>query len=104
MISETLKKITNNFESGFRQSTLMGWTPKFDIQGRPLNTDPNYRRGEVLIEDKTYWFIRKGWIVRIYDNKTDYTKFHDTSEYPFIEEVGLTPDYVKEREDYKKPN
>jgi len=96
MISEALKKITNNFENGFSGTTLMGWHEIFDEQGRPLNADPNYRTGIATIEGKTYCFIRKGWKVRIWDKMSSYTDFMSNKQ-DFIEEVDLTPVYVRER-------
>ena len=94
MISEALKKITNNFETGFNSSTLMARNLTFDEQGRPLNSDPNYRSGEAKINGKTYWFVRKGWKVRIWDVPERYTAFMSNKQ-NFIEEVDLTPDYLK---------
>jgi hypothetical protein len=96
MISEALKNITENFEKGFHSSTLMGWQRNFDEQGRPLNANPNYRDGSATIEGKTYWFTRKGWKVRIWDRLSRYTDFMSDKQ-DFIEEVDLTPDYVRER-------
>ncbi len=94
MISEALKIITQNFEKGFSSSTLLGWQPNFDEQGRPLNSNPNYRDGNTTIEGKTYWFTRKGWKVRIWDRMARYTDFMSDKQ-DFIEEVDLTPDYIK---------
>jgi hypothetical protein len=93
MILEALKQKTQNFENGFYSSTLLGWTPKFDEQGRPLNANPNYRDGTATIEGKTYWFTRKAWKVRIWDRMARYTEFMSDKQ-DFIEEVDLTPDYV----------
>ncbi len=96
MISETLKKITKNFEKGFDSSTLVAWTPNYDEQGRPLNCNPNYQDGSATIEGKTYWFTRKGWKVRIWDRPAKYGDFMSGKD-DFIDEVDLTPDYVRER-------
>jgi hypothetical protein len=96
MISETLRIITDNFTKKFDGQTLMGWTPKYDEQGRPLNCDPNYKYGRVNIEDKTYGFVRKGWKVRIWEGEVHYTAFMNDRQ-DFIEEVDLTPDYILER-------
>ena len=95
MISEALKKITSNFEKGFNSSTLLGWKPNYDEQGRMLNADPNYRSGQAKIEGETYWFVRKGWKVRIWDKQARYTDFMSNKQ-NFIEEIDLTPDYVLE--------
>lgn len=94
MISDTLKIITDSFEKGFHSSTLLGWEANYDSEGRPLNANPNYRDGSATIEGKTYWFTRKGWRVRIWDRKARYTDFMCDKQ-DFIEEVDLTPDYIK---------
>jgi len=93
MISEALKKITHNFEKGFNSTTLMAQCIDYDEQGRPLTADLNYRSGEATIKGKTYWFVRKGWKVRIWDKFASYTDFMSNKK-DFIEEVDLTPDYV----------
>jgi hypothetical protein len=97
MISDTIKIITENFEKGYNSSTLMGWLRRYDELGRPLNTDPNYRDGNVNINGKTYWFTRKGWKVRIWDRNANYTDFMSNKN-DFIEEVDLTPDYIINKE------
>lgn len=94
MISDTLKIITDNFEKGFTSSTLMGWGIDYDKKGRPLNSNPNYRSGTTIIEGKQYWFTRKGWKVRIWDREANYMDFLNNKQ-DFIEEVDLTPDYLK---------
>lgn len=96
MISEALKKITQNFTKGFYQSTFLGWIPNYDNQGRPLNCDPNYKDGTATIEGKTYWFTRHGWKVRVWDRMAMYTDFMSNKN-DFIEEIDLTPDYILER-------
>lgn len=88
------KIITQNFEKGFYSSTLLGWTPKYDVQGRPLNCDPNFKDGTATVDGKQYWFTRRGWTVRIWDRKSRYTDFMANTP-DFIEEVDLTPDYLK---------
>lgn len=93
MISETLKIITENFEKGFHSSTLIGWKPDFDEKGRPLNANPNLRDGSAIIEGKTYWYVRWGWKVRIWDRKADYGDVLSKKD-DFIEEVNLTPKYL----------
>ena len=95
MIAETLKIITDNFDKGYHRSTLMSFSENFDKLGRPLNCDPNYREGSKRIEGKEYFFVRKGWIVRIWDKPVSYMAFMNDDQ-GFIEEVDLTPDYVLE--------
>lgn len=95
-VSDALKVITSNFEKGFHTSTLLGWTPNYDLNGRQINADPNYREGQATIEGKPYWFTKKGWKIRIWDRPAKYTDFMSNKQ-DFIEEVDITPDYVKER-------
>lgn len=96
MISDTLKVITDNFTKGFDGQTLMGTTINYDEQGRPLNYDSNYKYGSANIEGKTYGFVRKGWKVRIWNERVHYTAFLSDRQ-DFIEEVDLTPDYILKR-------
>lgn len=97
MISEVLKTITDNFDKGYHQRTLMSFSANFDELGRPLNCDPNYMVGSKRIEGKEYFFVRKGWIVRIWDKPVSYMAFVNNNQ-DFIEEVDLTPDYILERQ------
>lgn len=63
MILELIRNITNNFdENTFKETTLMGWVPQFDTQGRPLNADPNYLSGSIDIDGQTYYYIKRGLI------------------------------------------
>lgn len=94
MIIDKLKEKTENFEKGFHSETLMGWWPKFDDNGRPMNADPNYRTGSVDLCGKTYTFVRKAWKVKVWERKASYTEFRNT-EGDFIAEIDLTPHYLK---------
>lgn len=103
MILKTIQKLTDNFEKGFTCSTLMGWIPNYDKEGRPLNCDPNFRDGTIIIEDTQYWFVRRRWRIRLWDRKADYMDFMNNKE-DYIEELDITPDYVKEYNEKKNPN
>ena len=95
MILEAIKIATNNFETGFNTKTLMSWEPRFDKQGRPLNCDPNYKSGEINIEGKKYWFVRRQYNIRLWDKPANYMNYmSDKGDH--IEEMDITPDYVKE--------
>lgn len=94
MILELIRNITNNFSGNtFKGSTLMGWVPRFDDQGRPLNADPNYLSGDIDIDGQTYYYIKKGWIVKLWDKPINYLQF---DRHDYIEMLDSTPDYVKE--------
>lgn len=94
IIEYTLRKETNDFKSGYTESTLMGWTPEFDDQGRPLNADPNYRSGKLNINNITYYYIRRRWEVRVWDVMATYMDFMKDDD-SYILKVNLTPDYLK---------
>lgn len=93
-MEKALRVITDNFEKGFNQTTLMGWRKDFDLEGRPLNADPNYRSGSCRIEEKDYWYVRKGWKVRVWDVEADYHAFMNGDK-SYILEIDLTPEYIK---------
>ena len=90
-----LKKITNNFETAFDVSTLLGWTEEYDKEGRLITPNPNYRSGMAIIDGKRYYFTRHKWTVRIWDREADYMDFMNQKT-DFIAEVDLTPKYLKE--------
>ncbi|MGB0932162.1 MAG: hypothetical protein ACPGVB_15370 [Chitinophagales bacterium] len=93
MVLDTVHKVTGGFEKGFSSYTLMGWKKIYDKEGREVSVDPNFREGFINIEGKDYWFIRKGWEVRLYDTPTDYCDWMKGSDNP-IEVKNLKPDYV----------
>lgn len=87
---------TNNFEvfpSG-SMTTLMGWTPRFDKLGRPLNTNPNYISGSILIEDIEYYIVKKGWSVWIYDKVASYMYVMNKDFTNLVKMIDLTPDHI----------
>lgn len=97
---QALKNATNNFtEVGPCRPTLLGQYPTFDDQGRPLNTDPNYKTYSVNIAGIKYYIVQKGWIVNVYLENVSYM----TRETPYIE-LDITPDYVKEYYAKQKTN
>lgn len=95
MIEKALRKITNDFETGFSSSTLLGWERNYDNEGRPLRANPNYRSGVATIDDVQYSYVRKEWLVRIWDRNANYGDFM-SNKTDYILEIDLTPDYVKE--------
>lgn len=93
-LEETLRLLTDNFEKGFAMTTLMGWVQDYDLEGRLLNCDPNYKSGSKVIEGKEYWYVRKKWKVRVWDVPADYHAFMKGDE-SYILEIDLTPEYLK---------
>lgn len=94
-IAKLIAKLTDNFETGYHQSTLLARETNYDSLGRPLTCNPNYRTGYITIEGIKYTFIRKGWNVKIFNTPTTYTEVMNGKANP-IAEVDLTPDYLKE--------
>lgn len=98
-VIEALKKATDNFNRGYFQVTLMGWTQEYDEEGRPLRTNPNYRLGETKIAGTPYMYIRRDWIVKVYepDFKVHYLHFNSKeANKHLIAELDLEPQYVKD--------
>ena len=97
-IVEAIRIATNGtFVGLYGCSTLMGWTPRFDSQGRMLNCDPNYKDSSVNIDGTEYYLTRKGWHVYIWNQQCRYnTVWREDVEKYILAEVDLTPDYVKE--------
>lgn len=95
MILDTIKILTNNFETGFEWSTMLGWKKNYDKQGRLLNCDPNIKSGSIIIEGKQYWFVRIGYKVRLWDSFRDK---YGCCIGDHLEEMDIKPDYVKEYE------
>lgn len=93
-IIKALKLITKDFTQGFSGSTLAGWVIRHDDKGRPLNCDPNYQWGESIISGKSYYFIRCGWLVKIYNEPTSYGSFNGSSQ---LHTVDLEPEYIKNK-------
>ena len=100
-VINALKSATNNFTKiiGPHKSTLLGWFPNFDEQGRPLNPNPNYQSYSVNIAFDKYYIIQKGWNVKVYLGNVHYM----TDKKPYIE-LDITPDYVKEYYAKQKTN
>lgn len=66
IIVETIRKITNNtFVHGCYISTAMFYEPKYDIEGKQINANPNWIESSITIEDKTYKLIKCGWDIWI---------------------------------------
>ena len=89
-IVEAIRTATNGtFIGEHCSSTLLGWVPHYDEQGRPLNADPNTKHSNITINETDYLITRKGWHAYVYNHKK-----HSL----LLAEVDLRPDYVKEYE------
>ena len=89
-IVEAIRTATNGtFIGEHCSSTLLGWLPRYDEQGRPLNADPNSKHSSITIDGTDYPISRQGWYAYVY-NPTKHTLL--------LAEVDLRPDYVKEYE------
>ena len=50
-IVEAIRTATNGtFVGEYCTSTLLGWVPRYDEQGRPLNADPNSKHSTITID------------------------------------------------------
>ena len=89
-IVEDIRTATNGtFIGEHCSSTLLGWVPHYDEQGRPLNADPNTKHSNITINETDYLITRKGWHAYV---------FKPTKHALLLAEVDLRPDYVKEYE------
>ena len=90
-IVEAIRTATNGtFVGEYCTSTLFGWVPHYDEQGRPLNADPNTKHSNITINETDYLITRKGWHAYVFKP----TKHNAV----LLAEVDLRPDYVKEYE------
>ena len=54
-IVEAIRTATNGtFIGEHCSSTLLGWVPRYDEQGRPLNADPNSKHATITIDGTVY--------------------------------------------------
>ena len=89
-IVEAIRTATNGtFIGEYCTSTLLGWVPHYDEQGRPLNADPNSKHSTITIDGTDYLITRRGWRAYV---------FKPTKHALLLAEVDLRPDYVKEYE------
>ena len=89
-IVEAIRTATNGtFVGEYCTSTLLGWLPRYDEQGRPLNADPNSKHSTITIDGTDYPITRQGWYAYVYN---------PTKHALLLAEVDLRPDYVKEYE------
>ena len=99
-ITEALRNITGGSFEMPGNTTLIGWIPQYDKQGRPLNTDPNYKDYSVNIEGTDYNVTKHGWHVYVW--KPEFTQaqytYLWTQDYMdhVLAHIDLTPDYLKE--------
>ena len=89
---------TKNFQS-FEASTLMGWFPKIDEEGRALNADPNLQWSICNCDFGLLRVQRKEWEVKLYVSSKPMT--HDQAmsmallpEWEEIATMDLTPTYL----------
>ena len=79
-----IEKATNGtYLAPYYTSTLLGWIPEFDEEGRPANCDPNWKTGDIIIAGETYSITKKGWKVTIKKGGN------------IVAERDLTPDYLR---------
>lgn len=99
-ITEALRNITGGTFEMSGTTTLLGWIPQYDKQGRPLNADPNYIDYSVNIEGTEYDVTKHGWDVYVWKpefKQAQYTNLW-TPDYMdhVLAHIDLTPDYLKE--------
>ena len=124
-IVEDIRTATNGtFIGEHCSSTLLGWVPHYDEQGRPLNADPNTKHSTITIDGTDYLITRKGWHAYVFKptkqddepnpkhskvtvDGTNYLinrqvldeyLYNPTKRALLLAEVDLRPDYVKEYE------
>ena len=89
-IVEAIRTATNGtFIGEHCTSTLLGWVPRYDEQGRPLNADPNTKHSSITIDETDYLITREGWHAYV---------FKPTKHALLLAEVDLRLYYVKEYE------
>lgn len=108
-IIEAIRTATGGtFEGTSIVTTLLGYIPKYDEQGRQVNADPNYRTSSVVIGNVEYPITKHGWYAYIW--KPEYIDYINTLymliwrtnvENYLIAKVDLKPDYVKEYDSKK---
>ena len=106
---EAIRTATNGtFIGEHCSSTLLGWRPIYDEQGRPLNANPNSKHSTITINGTVYPISRQGWYAYVYKAPklasfaTKYNFYNPTKHALLLAEVDLRPDYVKEYESEMK--
>lgn len=90
---------TKSFRSGGVTSTLLGWTPEYNSEGKQINVDPNCHTEHYICNEcgQEYTKIRRGWIIRFYIGKHSCWVSHeggdDYKEPDFL--IDDTPNYLK---------
>ena len=122
-IVEAIRTATNEtFIGEHCTSTLLGWVPHYDEQGRPLNADPNSKHSTITVDGTDYLITRRGWCAYVFkptkhnpDTNPKHLKvtvdgylittqgldsylYDPTKHALLLAEVDLRPDYVKEYE------
>ena len=89
-IVEAIRTATNGtFVGEYCTSTLLGWVPHYDEQGRPLNADPNSKHSTITIDGTNYLINRQ---------VLDEYLYNPTKRALLLAEVDLRPEYVKDYE------
>ena len=124
-IVEAIRTATNGtFVGEYCTSTLLGWVPRYDEQGRPLNADPNSKHSTITIDGTDYLITIQGWHACVFkptkhnaDPNSKHSKvtvdgtnylinrqvldeylYNPTKRALLLAEVDLRPDYVKDYE------
>jgi len=88
---------TQDFQN-FQGSTLMGWFPQKDQQGRIVNADPNKQWSVFSFENLLAKAVRIEWEVKLYVNSKSMS--YDEAMLPSLENwdevatLDLTPSYI----------
>ena len=83
----------------------MGWQQEYDVQGRPLRANPNYKDSSFIIEGIEYRVTRVGWSAYIWkpgSGATYTTCWSKVRDNFVLAHVDLRPDYVKEYQEQQK--
>lgn len=103
-----LEKILNN-KSGKDTCTVMGWIPKFDDKGRPVNADLNICKDFSIVDNHYYLVVSHVWKIFIYDlpeeqvktlckdDKGDPILMPNTKGGDRICVIDFKPDYLDEK-------
>jgi hypothetical protein len=94
---QVAENLTKNFQN-FDASTLMGWFPKHDSQGRPINADPNEQWTVFTFENVLAKVVRTEWMVGLYLSEKmmtqDQAMIKSLENWNKVAEIDLTPTYL----------
>ena len=98
-LAQKIFDFTDGFETGYVGTTLVMCIPQFDNLGRPTSADRNTRWGKVYVNNVLYFYVRREWIVKVYNQPTNMStepdSYLDFSDQIPIMNFDLTPDYLK---------